>query len=171
MTKDTLRLIMFLDCNFACTYCCNNKKWYSDQFIKKTVYEIDFSSYENVCLTGGEPFLDPEVVFEWLDKIPKDKNVYIYTNGVLITTPHLHQLITYRNLKMINVGLHHKNQINSIHPDLEKFIPVRFLMEDVMTEEIMQNSNGRVHNGNSKQWVRDQCDLPNEDWVLLVEEK
>ena len=80
MQKDTIRLILFLDCNLSCAYCCNEQEQFSSQFIKKDFNDIDFSKYENVCITGGEPFLYPESIWYVINKIPKEKTIYIYTN-------------------------------------------------------------------------------------------
>jgi molybdenum cofactor biosynthesis enzyme MoaA len=54
---DTIRLILTLDCNLKCSYCCNKLESVYSRFVKKSIDEIDFSRYRNVCLTGGEPFL------------------------------------------------------------------------------------------------------------------
>ncbi len=165
--KDTLRLLLFLDCNFTCDYCCNLNKDYFSKFVHLHPEEIDFESYENVCLTGGEPFLDPDKVFEYMDLIPSDKTIYLYTNGVLITKEHIQKLRTYENLGCVNIGLHHKNQIRSIEASIEYVLPVRFSLEDKTASSFCKASNYRVNGANSKQWVRDQCDVFNEDWVVL----
>ena len=169
MKKDTIRLILFTDCKLSCAYCCNKKKAYFSQFVPMQRSEVDFSKYEAVCLTGGEPFLKPDLVFYYLDLISSDTRVYLYTTGLLITEEHLHKLSGYPNLKCVNVGLHYKNQIKSIHPDLEWELPVRFMLEDTTAQEFIQASEGRLKESNTKQWVRDVCDLPNEDWVILKE--
>ena len=93
--------------------------------------------------------------------------IYIYTNAVLITKDHIQKLRTYENLGCVNIGLHHKNQIRSIDTSLEYVLPVRFSLEDKTASSFCKASNYRVNGANSKQWVRDQCDVPNEDWVVL----
>lgn len=70
MKKDTLRLILFLKCNLACSYCCNEIESVNLQFVKKKFTEIDFSGYANVCVTGGEPFLEKVLLYKTLDAIP-----------------------------------------------------------------------------------------------------
>lgn len=167
MKKDTLRLLLFLDCNFNCSYCCNKNEDYYSKFIHLSPEEVDFTPYDNVCLTGGEPFLDPDLVFKYMDLIPSNKTIYLYTNAVLITRKHIIKLKTYENLGCINIGLHHQNQIHSIDPSIEYELPVRFLVEDIKASKVCKASNYRVNGANSKQWVRDQCDVPNEDWVVL----
>ena len=167
MRKDTLRLLLFLDCNFNCSYCCNLNKEYSSKFVHLFEDEVDFTPYDNVCLTGGEPFLDPDLLFYYMDLIPSDKTIYLYTNGVLITKEHIQKLRSYPNLGCINVGLHHKNQIRSIDTSLEYVLPVRFSLEDTTASLFCRASNYRVNGANSKWWVRDQCNVPNEDWIVL----
>ena len=82
--KDTLRLILFLQCNMKCSYCCNEQEQFSSQFIEMYFKDIDFSKYKNVCLSGGEPFLRKSILYSVMYKIPRSKQIFIYTNGLRI---------------------------------------------------------------------------------------
>lgn len=95
---DTIRIIMFLECNMNCSYCCNKNEEFNSQFNRKSFSEIDFSLYKNICITGGEPFLHKGKLFSILNKIPLDKNIYIYTNGTLIDDSDISRLLKYQNL-------------------------------------------------------------------------
>lgn len=52
-----LRLLMFSACNRACPGCCN-KQWDLDALPVVT----DYSNFDMVILTGGEPMLNPTLV-------------------------------------------------------------------------------------------------------------
>lgn len=166
---DTLRLILFLKCNMKCGYCCNEKEEFSNQFVKKTWKEIhdSFPNYKNICVTGGEPFLDKELLYNVLTLIPKKKRIYIYTNGMFITNNDIQILKYIPNLKGINVGLHTKKQLNKINPLLEKELPVRFMVQDIFYSQMLELYPERLNMVNVKTWKLNDCNMPNEDWVLL----
>jgi hypothetical protein len=72
-----LRLLLFKDCNRNCEGCCN-KNWNLD----KLPVETDFSSYDEILLTGGEPMLHPKLVEKTIYDIRqqnKKAKIYMYT--------------------------------------------------------------------------------------------
>ena len=71
-----LRLLLFKQCNRNCEGCCN-KDWN----LESPPIEIDFSSYDEVCLTGGEPMLNWSLIFKITTHIRSQGNakVYVYT--------------------------------------------------------------------------------------------
>jgi len=71
-----LRLLLFEKCNRNCFGCCN-KDW----DLSKLEVENDFSKYEIIMLTGGEPLLAPNYVLKIIDKIRKvsSAKIYVYT--------------------------------------------------------------------------------------------
>jgi hypothetical protein len=81
--KDKLRLILFEECNKKCVGCCNN-----DFDIKNLPIEKDFSGYNKIFLTGGEPMLKPDVVVNTINMIReqnKTAKIGLYTS--LATKP------------------------------------------------------------------------------------
>ena len=82
---DTVRIIISLDCNLSCSYCCNEIPEVRNRFARKALDEINFSGYQNVVITGGEPFYRKDVLFRVLRRIPPEKTIYMNTNGMLIT--------------------------------------------------------------------------------------
>lgn len=167
--KDTLRLILFLECNMHCSYCCNEIPEVSKKFVKKKFRDIDFTQYVNICITGGEPFLKKDILYQVLDKLPADKNKFIYTNGTLIDDIDLVALfgvVRRRNLKCINIGLHLIQQLKSII-NVEEYLPVRFMLQDIKKELYMAEYPNRLNESNIKTWKVNDCEMPNEDWVLL----
>ncbi len=164
--KDTLRLIITLECNLSCPYCCNNIPEFKNQFVKKSFNEIDFSKYKNVCITGGEPFTNKMLLYKMLFRIPYTKNIYIYSNGLLINDVDIFVLNKTFNLKAINIGLHYSSQINSIQPDIENKFNVRFRIEDKKVYEFL-DASPRLRRANVKGYKLNDCNMPNEDWILL----
>jgi molybdenum cofactor biosynthesis enzyme MoaA len=78
-----LRLVLFEQCNRRCKGCCN-KDWN----IKSLPVCTDYTGWDVIMLTGGEPMLMPGLVLLTIGFIrtrnPKAK-VYVYTPR--LTTP------------------------------------------------------------------------------------
>jgi organic radical activating enzyme len=73
----TLRLLLFSACTRDCDLCCN-KDWDLDAL----PIERDFTSYDEVLLTGGEPMLSPRRIREATARIRTQTarpRVYLYT--------------------------------------------------------------------------------------------
>jgi len=71
-----LRLLFTQDCNRNCEGCCN-KDWDLDSLPKCT----DYSKYDEILITGGEPMLYPDRLDFLINKIRKESEakIYIYT--------------------------------------------------------------------------------------------
>jgi hypothetical protein len=71
-----LRLIITLDCNRGCEGCCNQ-----DWDIKNLPFESDFTKYDEILLTGGEPMLRPDLLESIIEQIKQqtDVPIYLYT--------------------------------------------------------------------------------------------
>ncbi len=165
---DTIRIIISLKCNMHCSHCCNKKERFNSQFQEKKFSDIDFSMYKNVCVTGGEPFFYRNRMFSVLDKIPQDKSIYIYTNGTLINDLDISLLLHYTNLKCVNIGVHTLKQLERVNKNLERKLPVRFMARDIYCNKLLMMYPERLSKDNLKSWAIDQCDMSNEDWVLLT---
>ena len=75
--KKTLRLLLFEDCNRNCEGCCN-KQW----DLSKLPVVNDFTLYDTIMLTGGEPMLRPKYVVDIVDLIRienPDAKIILYT--------------------------------------------------------------------------------------------
>ncbi len=90
--KKTLRLLLFEDCNRNCEGCCN-KQW----DLSKLPVVKDFTPYDTIILTGGEPMLYPHRVTSLIDIIrfenPKVK-IILYT----AMTTKLRELVSILNM-------------------------------------------------------------------------
>lgn len=71
-----LRLLLWRDCNRSCKGCCNE-----DYDLDALPVCDDFSPYEEILLTGGEPMLFPTYVHKVIRRIRTTSNadIYIYT--------------------------------------------------------------------------------------------
>lgn len=71
-----LRLLITEDCHRNCKDCCN-KDW----DLKNLPVEHDFSKYETIMLTGGEPMLYPYLIKRIIKEIRKvnDCPIILYT--------------------------------------------------------------------------------------------
>jgi len=172
--KDTIRLLLQWECNLKCSYCCNEIPE-----IRKGIEEINVLAamhktvdYKNVCITGGEPFLDPFLV-ETVIRFgtTKDQNVYIYTNGTRVSAEEIERLLTkYPQLKGINVGLHDE-YLGTWDKLINKFahIPqVRFHFDEIYTEKVLNTYFGDVGDVKRFQfWKKNDCEMNNEDQFVL----
>jgi len=140
--KDTLRILIHNNCNLSCSYCCNKISEQIERMVHKPLSEIDFSLYQNICITGGEPLLDLIYLESILIELPKDKIIILYTNGYLLNSKALLLLYSY-NIKFITVGIHDViiPLINRITHEYEIFnriyhdsIQIRFNINDVHKE-------------------------------------
>jgi molybdenum cofactor biosynthesis enzyme MoaA len=157
---------MTLDCNLQCEYCCNKLETVYSRFIRKSFNEIDFSLYQKVCLTGGEPFINKKVLYAIINNIPRSKDIYIYTNGLLIIYNDILKLQEVNNLKGVNIGLHSFDQLRLI-TRMVKYLPVRYLAQQEHVWEFLQRYPHQLNQQNLKGYNLNECSRPNEDWVLL----
>jgi len=165
--KDTLRLLITLKCNFNCEYCCNEQEEFNSQFCYKNFSEIDLNQYRTICITGGEPFINRDLLYGILDEIPLNKRVYIYTNGTLIEKADVFKLSTYDNLRGLSIGVHSSNQLYNINRDVYEILDCRFMIRDTMYDQIKIEHIDRLKGQAIKLWSMNDCNMPNEDWIVL----
>lgn len=74
-----LRLLLWEECNRTCAGCCN-KDWN----VSSLPVCSDYSGYELIMLTGGEPMLKPEALIKIIAKIRQQTSapIYVYTADV-----------------------------------------------------------------------------------------
>jgi len=74
--KKKLRLLLFSTCNRSCEGCCN-KQWDLNELPVCT----DFTGYDEIILTGGEPMLNPMLVEQTAKRVREDHQgaLYMYT--------------------------------------------------------------------------------------------
>lgn len=94
MKKDTIRLIITFKCNRSCAGCCNKDKEIMAPLV--TVSSLNFpKKFKSVCITGGEPMLDPVRTLMIIKKIrfhrPNIK-IFLYT---ALWGSYLHKIIEH----------------------------------------------------------------------------
>lgn len=78
------RLIVTLKCQKSCAGCCNNYNRIMSQCCTIGDKDIEWLAdrYSEIVITGGEPFLFPELVYDLLvrlRKVRQNLKVYLYT--------------------------------------------------------------------------------------------
>ena len=64
MAADKLRLLLFEECGRNCPGCCNR-----DWDLQALPVCQDFTPYQIIMLTGGEPMLHPEIIHSAVTEI------------------------------------------------------------------------------------------------------
>jgi hypothetical protein len=170
--KKQLRLLLWEECNRKCEGCCNK------QFdLANLPVCTDFSQYELIMLTGGEPMLYPDKVVGVIKEIREQTNVpiYIYTAKV----DDLHEI--YKLMFMVQgwtVTLHDNNDVQPFRRLAGFFDPYWYhskkkpslrvnIFKDVDVSEVPWKDN--AYEGwkikSNIEWI-DPCPLPsNEDFM------
>lgn len=108
-----LRLLMTTDCNRNCEGCCN-KDW----DITSLPFCENYSGYDEIMLTGGEPLLYPTKVFQLTNflknQTPKTK-VFLYT-----ALPNMLHTFLIAKLDGVCITLHENSDILKIKDLIEK---------------------------------------------------
>lgn len=129
------------------------------------------ASYDNICITGGEPLLRPDIILDLFIKTMffslshnTPPNFYLYTNGLLLSEGDN----TWSLFDGINIGIHYKEQVDEILTNCPSILDrdnVRFYVEDKHKDEYMWSIPDRF----IKTWKMNECDnnLDQEDWFVL----
>ena len=83
MKKYTARILMTLECNRSCDYCANKSKKVKKRFKKiKSIADINYRRYDEVCITGGEPFMcldRTEHAIRYISEENRNIKIFLYT--------------------------------------------------------------------------------------------
>jgi len=110
--KDWLEVYLTSECNGCCPWCVDvGGIRVKDSTAEKITREAIFYGAKNIILLGGEPTLYPELKYVIDELNSFNRNVYLTTNGSLLTPEFIKNL---ENLTGINISIHHydlrKNQ-------------------------------------------------------------
>ena len=159
-----LRLLLWKQCPRNCDGCCN-KDWDIDSL----PFAKDFSKYDQILLTGGEPMLYPRKVFECIKIIRShtDASIYMYTALVKNTIETLGILSI---LNGITVTLHEQEDVVpfNIFNEYIKYIPWHeySLRLNVFKEVNIENVDTRLWKLKDKmKWIPN-CPLPENEELL-----
>ncbi len=159
----TLRLLMTEDCNRSCEGCCN-KDWDLDNL----PVETDFTSYDEVIITGGEPMLYFNVLENLIYEIrlqnPEVK-IIVYTAKTNIIEDLL-DILGMEEVDGLTVTIHDlKDLINFISFDMAipKYLRYKSLYLN-MFEGIIHGSLNEIYKTDWKikdnvKWIKN-CPLP-----------
>ena len=127
-----LRLLLTSDCNRNCEGCCN-KDWDLDSLPVCT----DYSGYNEIMITGGEPMLYPEKIRECTSKIwgsislkwdnifKKSPCVYLYTAWTKRPIE-LIDLLMVRWIDGLTLTLHNQDDVNGFENLNERLMVYKF---------------------------------------------
>jgi pyruvate-formate lyase-activating enzyme len=165
-----LRLLLFEDCNRKCPGCCN-KQWN----LSSLPVENDFSKYDKIILTGGEPMLKPEVILQTVEEIRKVNNcpIIVYTakvdkvidvlkildhvDGLTLT---LHEIEDLVDFYILNGYIYYKNKYSKKSLRLNVFKGIE-VDETVFTSWKIKKDI---------EWIED-CPLPENEVFKKLEKK
>jgi len=154
-----LRLLVTERCNRNCIGCCN-KQW---DLLTLPICE-DFSSFDQIMLTGGEPMLMPQIVRSIIFKIRKtnQRPIFMYTAKVNDLQAILSTLFF---LDGLTVTLHKQKDVksflkfNSILPDSCKKQLRLNIFEGIRISKI---DLGKWIIKDNMKWIAD-CPLPDNE--------
>lgn len=156
-----LRLLLTEKCNRKCHGCCNKDFDLSALEVCK-----DYSGYECIMLTGGEPMLDPQLVKEAAKTIKQQTNapIYLYTaktdNALALSTS------LWLHLDGVTVTLHNKKDIEPfLNFDKEKFLNKSLRLNIFKGVTLRDNLNNDWKIKRNIRWIKN-CPLP-EDEVFM----
>lgn len=113
---EKLRLLITKNCDKNCVGCCN-KDWNLDSLPICT----DFSRYDEIILTGGEPLLYPSLVSNLLYQIRKSNQkckLYLYTAK---SSPYLSNIINHELIDGVVLTLHNESDVKPFY-SLDHFL-------------------------------------------------
>jgi len=104
--QDWLEVMLYDKCNGKCSWCVEKDGYRPNHFlpIDKLIEKIIETKKQNVILLGGEPTLHPGIgrIIKTLTR--SDINVYVTTNGSLLSPKFVTENLT--SLKGINISIH-----------------------------------------------------------------
>ncbi len=107
-TPQYAKFELTFNCNYSCKYCYvngSNSKFLRYNEITKILDELNTSGINTLYLTGGEPFVHPDILDIIKYCTTLDFNLSIQTNGYFITDEIAKVLSAYRNIS-ISISFH-----------------------------------------------------------------
>jgi len=161
-----LRLLLSKQCNRNCEGCCNK-----DFDLDKLPVVTDYSGYDEIILTGGEPMLRPNFIREMVRRIRKQTLVpiYLYTAKV----DRLQSALAVLGIiDGICVTLHEQSDVEAFHK-LENAIDYslgKSLRVNIFkgVKIFIDHLQWKVKSG--IEWIKN-CPLPKDEIFARVEEK
>ena len=109
--------VRFTGCNLRCSYCDTTYAYHDgyDMSLDDIISVIDTMGYKRVCLTGGEPLLQPDIQ-NLIDRL-NGYDVSIETNGsVALQQFHLHPGQRFvMDIKLISSGCYNSMKLDNFN--------------------------------------------------------
>jgi len=143
--RDWLEVNLTPACNAKCSWCVENHGWHPKEHANwfKICQTIVEEGKKNVILLGGEPTLHPDLADIVEELAANDKNVYITTNGSMLTPEWVRENLN--GIHGVNLSIHdcdsHKNEeITGITLDFQALRNAIYELHD-MGAEVRFNCN------------------------------
>ncbi len=177
---DSIGLNITNDCNLRCKYCyasagekVNSDYKFTDfNYIEKYLSEAREFISDNcyLQLTGGEPFLNKELVFNVLDLCEKLKypSITINSNGILLSDMVVQRLTKYKNIKNITISV---DGSEDIHDDIRgkgSYLQALNAIDVLKKYKIPITASMTVHNGNLKYLKKFSCYCKENNVTMFV---
>lgn len=165
---DTARILVDWLCNLKCSYCCNEQDRFRKDIKPIALDGIDFTKYENFCVSGGEPLMHMEKVKSVCGRIPKGKLIILYTNGILLNATNA-ALCESIGIVGMNIGLHYPKTFDNLIKSVTEAtkdtgLMIRFHLQDIYEKEFTT----KYPNVTFRFWKMDDCDRGNEERFVLT---
>ncbi len=104
--SDWLEVMLISRCNGTCSWCVEKNGYRPKEVVDwfKLAQIIGLSGYKNIILLGGEPTLEPYLGQLIASIRSFDKNVYLTTNGSMLTPHYTEEHLS--GLTGINISIH-----------------------------------------------------------------
>ena len=162
---NTLRLLLFKHCNRRCPGCCNND-WDLDNLPRCT----DFTPYNQILLTGGEPMLHTWLIADTVRRIRlvNAAPIYMYTAMVSRPVELLGALVLLDGLTITLHELADASHFRVFDEMLGDLLPGKSLRLNVFEGvELDPSKHPRWTVKSGMQWI-ENCPLPaNETFMRL----
>jgi organic radical activating enzyme len=173
----TARLIITFDCPRDCSYCCNKYTTILNGAIE--ISNLDhLNKFEAICITGGEPLLNPERTLGIVKKLRENNPsaiIYMYTAYYhLNAIRYVDEILDY--IDGIHYTLHEKSTLG----DIKNFE----LFQTAIFRKINKSFRLYIHNKinkyimvnpllwtriESKEWIKeDTCELPKHETLFKL---
>ena len=159
---NTAKIVISWRCNLDCSYCCNKQQALRDTFKPITLRQIHEYDYDDYEITGGEPLWDCNLITLGMvmDRIPNNRNVYLYTNGVFLDISMAIRL-QHIGVTAINVGYHQFDlDWDTLRVIDEMVLPIRLWVKEGEVTDKMKEFDIRI-------WKLGECDNITTDRFVL----
>ena len=164
---DTARILVSWECNLKCPYCCNEQARFRKDIAPISIEKIRWNDYRNFCISGGEPLLHKDKVWDVCRRIPAGSTVILYTNGILVNRETVVEM-EQAGIQYFNIGLHYESSFDRLIKSVTAAvqgsgIKARFHAQDIHAENLQQKFPGTSF----RFWKMDDCDRENEHRFVL----